>query len=89
MDEERHPVLGRQFATRHGDELQVREQERAKKIGRLLPYPALGQIRNEDAAMIHRVRKVEFRCHLPKNIAQVGEAVNWPTLLRMGLAASA
>jgi len=70
VDEERRPVLGRLVATRHGDELQVREQERAEQIRRLLPYLSLGQVRNKDAAMVHRVRKVEFRRDLPENIAQ-------------------
>jgi len=70
VDEERRPVLGRLVATRHGDELQVREQERAEQIRRLLPYLSLGQVRNKDAAMVHRVRKVEFGRDLPKNIAQ-------------------
>ena len=70
VDEERHPVLGCLVATRHGDELQVREQQRAEKIRRLLPYLSLGQVRDEDAAMVHRMGKVEFRRYWPENVAQ-------------------
>ena len=70
VDEERHPLLGRLVAARHGDELQMREQKRAEQIRRLLPYPAFGQIGDENAAMLHRVREVEFRRDLPENGAQ-------------------
>jgi len=70
VDEERRPVLGRLVATRHGDELQVREQERAEHIGCLLPYLPLGEVGNKDAATVHRVRQVEFGRDLPEDIAQ-------------------
>ena len=89
VDEERRPLLGRLVATRHGDELQVREQKRTEQIRRLLPYPTLGEVCNEDAAIVHRVRKVEFGRDLPRILRRTGEAVSWPTLLRMELAASA
>ena len=70
VDEERCPGLGHLVATRHGDELQVRKQKRAEQVRRLLPYLALGEVRDKNAAILHRVREVEFRRDLPENIAQ-------------------
>ena len=54
VDEERRSILGRLVATRHGDELQVREQERTEQIGRLLPYLSLGEVCDKNAAICHR-----------------------------------
>ena len=55
VGEERHPVLGCLGAAPHRDELQMRDEKRAEQIRRLLPYPAFGEIGDENAAMLHRV----------------------------------
>ena len=84
-----YPLVGCQVATRHGEELPVREQERAKQIRRLLPYPTLSQVSDENAAMIHRVRKVEFWLRLPENVSQNRRCGDLSNFMRMELAASA
>lgn len=78
VDEERRPVLGRLVATRHGDELQVREQERTEKVGCLLPNTPFGEVRNQYPAMVHRVLQVKFWRDLPENIAQNGRGGELP-----------
>ena len=99
MDEERRPLLGRQFAARHGDELQMRDEERAEQIRRLLPYLPLGQvgdehaapvglgrrdIRNQDAPVVHREGEIEFRRGLPEDVAQDGRGRDLPDLVEDG-----
>ena len=70
VGEERHPLLGCLGAASHGDELQVRDQKRAEQIRRLLPYPAFGEVGDEDAAVLHRVGQVELRRVLAEDGAQ-------------------
>ena len=39
----------------HRHELQMRDEKRAEQIRRLLPYPSLGEIGDENAAVVHRI----------------------------------
>ncbi len=61
---------GRLDAAAHCCELQVRDEERAEQICRLLPYPAFGEVGDENAAMLRRIGEVEFRCVLAKDEPQ-------------------
>ena len=67
-----------------GDELQMRDQKRAEQIRRLLPYPSLGQIGDENAAVLHRVRKVELRRVLAENGAQRRRGGELPDFVENG-----
>lgn len=60
----------------------MRNQKRAEKICRLLPYLPLRQVRNQDALVVHRAREIEARGDLPEDTPQVrrGGDLTVPTL---------
>src|SRR5689334_15742270 len=70
MGEERHARFGCLGAASHGDELQVRDEERTEQTCRLLPDRALGQVRDEDPAVLHRVAEIKLGPLLAENDAQ-------------------
>ena len=71
VDEVRHASLRRYGAARHGRELDVGDEERAEDIGRLLPYRPLGEVRDHDLSVVHRVRERELRRRLPEDQPEI------------------
>ena len=84
MDEKRNTLLRWKRAALHGDELQVRDEKRAQKIRRLLPYRPLGEVRDQDAPVLHREREIEARCDLAEDEPQVGRSGDLPDLVQNG-----
>ena len=82
VHEERHALLRRERAALHRDELEVRDEKRAEQIRRLLPYRPLGEVRDQDAPVVHREREVEARRDLAEDQAQVRRGGDLPDLVQ-------
>jgi len=67
VDEERHALMRWKRATAHGEELKVRYQKGPEQVGCLLPYSALGQVGDENTALVHGEGEVEPRRDLTKD----------------------
>ena len=52
-----------------------------EKIRRLLPYRPLGEVRDEDAAVVHREREIEARSDLTEDEPQVRRGGDLPDLV--------
>jgi len=82
VDEKRSALLWRKRAALHRDQLQVRDEKRAEKICRLLPYRPFGQVCDQDAAVLHREREIEARSDLAEDEPQVRRSGDLPDLIQ-------
>ncbi len=82
MHEERHAIVRRSRAALHGDELKVRDEKRPEQIRRLLPYRALGEVRDQDAPIVHREFEIKSRGNLAEDQAQLRRSVDLPDLVQ-------